>query len=275
MRALFFSVSDTAPVPDGELFCCTLTAAPSLNSGCCPVTITNLIFAGPTGGRVYDPDVAVQVFVGGVPCGAFAPTPNATGPQPPMQTPTPTPTAIANPGRFVDNGDGTVTDTQTRLMWEKKTGTVGGSRDFNDPENVNNSYTWCIGTFYALELDVIICTNSSSPPDGTAFTDFLPRVNGTLCSGSSCPALGGHSDWRLPTSAELQTIIDGSASGCGWGCLPGPCVDPTFGPTQSNFYWSSTTYQVVPNAAWGVICGIVEADCKSYNGYVRAVRSGS
>ncbi|TMA85936.1 MAG: DUF1566 domain-containing protein, partial [Deltaproteobacteria bacterium] len=27
--------------------------------------------------------------------------------------------------RFVDNGDGTVTDNETGLIWEKKTGTVG------------------------------------------------------------------------------------------------------------------------------------------------------
>ena len=35
------------------------------------------------------------------------------------------PDPTASP-RFVDNGDGTVTDYQTCLMWEKKTGTVGG-----------------------------------------------------------------------------------------------------------------------------------------------------
>ncbi|MFI5399367.1 MAG: hypothetical protein ACHQ9S_27895 [Candidatus Binatia bacterium] len=65
MRALFLSLSNTLPIPDGELFCCTLTAAPSLDSGCCPITMANLIFAGPTGGRVYDPNVAVQVLVDG------------------------------------------------------------------------------------------------------------------------------------------------------------------------------------------------------------------
>ena len=29
--------------------------------------------------------------------------------------------------RFVDNGDGTITDNQTGLMWEKKTGTLGNA----------------------------------------------------------------------------------------------------------------------------------------------------
>jgi len=30
--------------------------------------------------------------------------------------------------RFIDNGDGTISDTKTRLMWEKKTGKVGRPR---------------------------------------------------------------------------------------------------------------------------------------------------
>ena len=43
--------------------------------------------------------------------------------------------------RFVDNGDGTVTDNKTGLMWEQTVGTVGGTNtgDIND---VNNTYTW-------------------------------------------------------------------------------------------------------------------------------------
>ena len=37
----------------------------------------------------------------------------------------------ANPHiRFVDNGNGTITDNQTGLMWEKQTGSTGGGADF-------------------------------------------------------------------------------------------------------------------------------------------------
>jgi hypothetical protein len=167
------------------------------------------------------------------------------------------PNPAASP-RFVDNGDNTVTDHKTCLMWEKKTGTVGGGTDSN-PENVNNYYGW---------------SASGTAADGTAFTDFLPRVNGTLCSAASCPELGGHSDWRLPTSAELQTIFDGSVSGCGSGS---PCIDPTFGPTQASYYWSSSTYAGVPSGAWFVSFdgAYVDGYNKSGNFYVRAVRSGS
>jgi hypothetical protein len=50
--------------------------------------------------------------------------------------------------RYIDNGDGTISDTRTGLMWEKKTGIVGdsidcpGSLKCADVHNVNNRYAW-------------------------------------------------------------------------------------------------------------------------------------
>jgi hypothetical protein len=44
--------------------------------------------------------------------------------------------------RFVDNGDGTVTDNQTGLQWEKKTTAVGSVANLADPHDVDNAYTW-------------------------------------------------------------------------------------------------------------------------------------
>jgi cysteine-rich repeat protein len=167
---------------------------------------------------------------------AVPPTPTVT----PTQTPLPTPTPC-----FTDNGDGTISDCHTQLMWEKKTGTVGGSPDDTDPHNVNNRYTW---------------SASGTAADGTAFTDFLPRVNAT--------GLGGHSDWRVPTSAELHTIIELSGS---------PCIAPVFGPTQSNFYWSSSTSPANATSVWLVDFRLGSGNYlgKSYDHYVRAVRGGS
>jgi hypothetical protein len=131
---------------------------------------------------------------------------------------------------------------------------------------VHNTYTWCIGTFFPN------CTNSSNPPDGTAFTDFLPRVNGTLCDTDACTGLAGYSDWRLPTISELQTIVDMSAPGC----FDGLCIDPTFGPTQSGYHWSCTTDQTYPDFAWNMSSdGLVWSTVKNQSYYVRAVRSGS
>ena len=73
IRALFFSVSDTNPIPDDELFCCKFKVARAQAGSCCAVDIGYLILAGPAGGRVYDQGISVQALVGGVPCAASAP----------------------------------------------------------------------------------------------------------------------------------------------------------------------------------------------------------
>jgi hypothetical protein len=135
------------------------------------------------------------------------------------------------PIRYADNGDGTLTDSRTGLMWEKKVSDT--TNDYGNPEGYRNFYTW-----------------STNEPlaDGTVFTDFLLRVNGFLCDvPSTCAGLGGHSDWRLPSLDELQTIVDNSAVGCG---LSHACIDPAFGPTLFNPYWTSTTNTDTPNDAW-------------------------
>lgn len=61
--------------------------------------------------------------------------------------------------RFVNNGDGTVTDTKTGLMWSAK--------------DNGNHISW---------------TNARS---------FCQSFNG-----------GGHTDWRMPTLAELTSLYD-------------------------------------------------------------------
>ena len=43
--------------------------------------------------------------------------------------------------RFIDNGNGTITDTRTRLTWEKKNG-ADGVADPGNPHDVDNTYTW-------------------------------------------------------------------------------------------------------------------------------------
>jgi hypothetical protein len=139
------------------------------------------------------------------------------------------PNATASP-RYVDNMDGTVTDLQTCLMWEKKTGTVGDLVDClatcTDRHDVNNVYRWSAGVGQA--------------PDGDLFTDFLAWVNGQECAvGSPCPSLGGHSDWRVPTLSELQTIVDVSATGCGMGS---PCINSAFGPTRADLSYLTTSF---------------------------------
>jgi hypothetical protein len=130
--------------------------------------------------------------------------------------------------RYVANGDGTVTDNQTGLMWEMQTSTCAG-----EVTCYTNSYTW---------------SSSGTPADGTLFTSFIAGLNGGDYYSPSAgqilnnnPAVStcfaNHCDWRIPTFAELNGIVS-SVPGCGSGS---PCIDPTFGPTQASIYWSSSS----------------------------------
>jgi hypothetical protein len=163
--------------------------------------------------------------------------------------------------RFMDNGDGTITDNQTGLMWEKKTGTVSdtfnfcdASTDCADVSNVNNIYTWSV---------------TGSLPDGSLFTNFIEVLNGRLCIVSTCQTLGGYTDWRMPTIAELQTILTSCPSG-GFAC-----IDPNFGTTQSRVHWSSTTKADDLSSAWAVNFRTLNIPDipKSHPNPARAVRS--
>ena len=153
----------------------------------------------------------------------------------------------------MDNGDGTITDNVTGLQWEKK---VAGSACVHC---VDNFYDW----FGARE-------------------SFIPAVNDSApCDATGCPGpvrgLGGYNDWRLPTVAELQTIVDLTVPGCGVGS---PCIDPIFGPTAdataADVYWSSTTLAGNSSRVWYVnfFVGLVFDDDKTSSCRVRAVRGG-
>lgn len=178
--------------------------------------------------------------------------------------------------RFVDNCNGTITDRQTCLVWEKKDD-AGGLHD------KDNTYQW---------------SSTGTAPDGNAFTVFIAGLNSA--------GFAGHHDWRLPKEDgqngsgpnELETILAAPY----WCNVGPPCVDAAFNTncglysggnagctvdgaastqecscTQSNGYWSATTY-AGPGSAWLVNFdgGFVFGDNKTViNGYYgRAVRSG-
>ncbi len=167
-------------------------------------------------------------------------------------------TAAGTSCRYIDNGDGTVSDLNTALVWEQKTAGSGC------PHCVNDGYTW---------------SSSGTALDGTAFTGFLGTLNdgASTDGGASTPITGcfaNHCDWRLPTIVELQGIVDTTQGFCNGGS--GACIDPVFGATQASLYWSSTTLAGNPFHAWVVnfLGGGVNVDTKINNNYVRAVRGG-
>ncbi|MFI5365782.1 MAG: DUF1566 domain-containing protein [Candidatus Binatia bacterium] len=203
------------------------------------------------------------------------------------------------PPRFVDNGDGTISDTQTGLMWEKKDQSGG-------LDDVNNTYLWAG-----------YCSDDNDPcqPDNAAVATCAAAATGSglagcsLCGGPvTCDTLGtttiwhwlnqlngssfaGHSDWRIPTvgqdggTAQLETILDPSVAGCSnnsapcvpaafsTGCTPG-CSVTGCSCTASSSYWSATTSAADSLSAWGVdfFFGNVNIAGKGSSLAVRAVR---
>jgi hypothetical protein len=113
---------------------------------------------------------------------------------------------------------------------------------------------------------------------GTVFTVFLATLNNGADQngpgGVDSPITGcfaNHCDWRLPSVVELKSI---RAAGCATGKNL-PCIDPAFGPTQADTYWSATTHidntRVTRNVNFGD--GSNQLLPKTDGAYVRAVRS--
>lgn len=153
---------------------------------------------------------------------------------------------------FTDNGDGTITDNATGLMWEKKDN-AGGIHD------KDNQYTWTTGT---------------ETMNGSLVTTFLASLN----TGSG---FAGHKDWRIPNRFELETLLDVEAvtpttpvqfaSAC-----PTNCTVFTCSCSRSGLYWTSTSFRADATGAWAV--DLSDADMapilKTSSLFARAVRGG-
>ena len=143
---------------------------------------------------------------------------------------------------YTNNGDGTITDTNTGLMWEKKSN--DGSIHDKD-----TGYTWDAA--------------------------FAVHIVGLNAGGG----FAGHTDWRLPNVKELQSIVNYEnlnptvSPAFNTGCAAS-CTVLTCSCTAASFYWSSSTYAVAPSNAWfvGFNIGYVFSLDKSNSLLVRAVR---
>lgn len=148
--------------------------------------------------------------------------------------------AWPNP-RFTDNGDGTVTDNLTGLMWLKDANCANTVK--YDPDSTGNGgVTWQ----HAL--------------------DFVAAINaGTY---SSCGV--GYTDWRLPNRKELRSLTDYSRYN------PTLPAGHPFSNVQF-LYWSSTTYASDTNSAWDVnmYYGMVYDDNKTNDDSVWPVRDAA
>jgi hypothetical protein len=118
--------------------------------------------------------------------------------------------------RWLDNADGTATDLSTGLQWELKT-------DDGTVHDKDNTYTWN-AVLHGLT------------PNGTAFTDFLGELNGSVApDGTATPCFAGKCDWRLPQLGELRGLISTPFPDC----TLVPCTT-IIGPTAPSFYWTRT-----------------------------------
>ena len=149
--------------------------------------------------------------------------------------------AWPNP-RFRDNGDGTILDNLSGLIWAKN-GNVMKTRDpgFDTDGFIagDGAVTWQHALAYIKKL------NSEN---------YL-----------------GHNDWRLPNIIELDSLVHaGQSSQAVWLNLQG------FSNVQENYYWSSTTlvYYDWNARIVNMYGGFMDFDSKSSNGYyVWPVRS--
>lgn len=154
---------------------------------------------------------------------------------------------------YTDNGDGTITDNNTGLVWEKK------SDDFNLLHDKDNIYWW-----------------SGNSAQETVW-DWLEDVN--------AEAFGGYQDWRIPNVKELLSIMDfqkqwAVPAAFNTNCVPGATV-LTGSCTFQSIYWTSTTEAAsivggTSTSAWEVDnYGSVSTSFKSSTARARAVRGGT
>lgn len=142
--------------------------------------------------------------------------------------------------RFTDNGDGTVKDNLTGLIWLQDASCDGVMAWSNALDHANELYDGCSD-----------CGGDDED-----------------CGLSDDSSAG---DWRLPNVKELQSLIDFSEYNP---VLPS---GHPFTGVQSSDYWSSTTNADITSTAWRVYMsdGAAVSDDKSSGYFVWSVRDAT
>ena len=145
--------------------------------------------------------------------------------------------------RYIDNGDGTVTDKTTGLIWLQDADCVG-------------QQTW-------------------ANVDTSA--EVVALINGASCENYTASTFN---DWRLPTIQELQSVLDYNYGNPAISNARGDAKLTTdgdaFSGVQTSRYWSSSTDAVSTTYAWYVSLssGRVGSSLKADANYVWPVRGG-
>ena len=112
--------------------------------------------------------------------------------------------------RFMDNMDGTLTDSLTGLMWLQDANCIATQYPAFDTENIDG--------------------DGAVPWQNTL--DFVSGIN----AGTYPDCSAGYTDWRLPNVNELESLINAEQSNSAtW------LIGEGFTNVDSDYYWSATT----------------------------------
>jgi len=189
---------------------------------------------------------------------------------------------------YKDNEDGTITDLNTGLMWEKKIQKDSTANAAN-PNDADNTYVWwgtCTGdgvTNCGTDADCSVATGTCNA--GTPSGLFVGQTIFQQVAALNSANFAGYNDWRVPNIKELQSIVDfgqvnpalNSAfhgASCGASCTD--LTDPSCSCDAASRYWSSTSAATLPGYAWYVDYGggYMDGFDKTLDFFVRAVRGG-
>lgn len=123
--------------------------------------------------------------------------------------------------RFTDNGDGTITDNLTALMWLK------------DASCMTNHYP-------GFDTD---WARGDGAVDWPSALEFVAGIG-----ARRFPACGGpHTDWRLPNVREFRSLVDHGRTAPAL-----PTNHPFTGGAGPTTFWSSSSSASQPDSAWRV-----------------------